>query len=342
MSQSTGRVMAVLLNYKTAEMSIDALHNLRKVMRDIPGEVLVVDNDSRDGSYEKLARAIDEIDFSDGLPACRVVQSGHNGGYGYGNNVGIRMALADPEIDFIYILNSDAFPNETAVTELRDFMLATPDAGFAGSHLHGEDGEPHFTQFRFPSYLSEFEGYAGTGPITRLLKRHQVPIFGLPDDEPSQVGWIAGASLIVRREVFEEIGVFDENFFLYFEEVDLCRRALQKGWKTYYVPTSRVVHLGSISTGMTEWTRIPTYWLNSRLYYYNKNYGKPYTVLATLAAVAGCSIARLRQALGGPKVGGPSHFLRDLIGHFVKNIWQPMLPSRCSVAPGAETVEYRS
>jgi len=339
MSASNGRVLLILLNYKTAQMTADAMLCARKAMQGIQGEVLVVDNDSQDGSFEFLQNEVQNIDQSDGLAQCLCVQSGHNGGYGYGNNVGIRQALGRDDYEYVYILNSDAFPAVDAIQRLKDFLDANPSAGFAGSHLHGEDGHPHFTQFRFPSLASELEGSANIGPITKLLKRYQVPILDLPDTEPMQVDWIAGASLMVRTKVFEDVGLFDENFFLYFEEVDLCRRARKKGWTTHYVPLSKVVHLGSISTGMDDWQRIPGYWLDSRLYYYEKHFGKIYVALATLMNLFGGSLARLRHWVGGPKHAGPPHFQRDLIRHFMRNIWRPVpKPAQSTTAPSS--VEY--
>ena len=131
----------------------------------------------------------------------------------------------------------------------------------------------------------------------------------------------------IRKEVFDDIGLFDENFFLYFEEVDLCRRARQHGWTTHFVPSSRVVHLGSVSTGMGTWTRIPQYWLDSRLYYFEKHFGKFYVTLATLLLFAGGSLARLRYLLGGPRHTGPNGFQVDLLAHFIRNIWRPRPPA---------------
>ena len=323
MTDKNGRILVVLLNYKTAQMTADAMQATRRAMRDLDGDILVVDNDSGDGSFEVLSTAIAQIDQTDNLAKCSVIQSGYNGGYGYGNNVGIRYGLEDGGYEYIYIQNSDAFPNEASIRKLLEFLTDTPTAGFAGSHLHGEDGHPHFTQFRFPSLASEFEGAAHIGPITRLLKRFQVPLFGLSDEHPTQVDWIAGASIMIRTQVFEEIGLFDENFFLYFEEVDLCRRARKKGWTTHYVPQSRVVHLGSVSTGMGSWSHIPQYWLNSRMYYYEKHFGRTYAVLATFLLLAGGALARFRHLVGGPRPRDPKGFQRDLIVHFLRNIWRP-------------------
>lgn len=340
MNTSNGTVLVILLNYKTAQMTLDALQATRAAMEGIPGEVLIVDNDSQDGSYEFLCEEVAKIPSDDGLAKCRVIQSGHNGGFGAGNNVGIRIGLEEGGFDFFYIQNSDAFPSKTAISELLTFLQANPKAGFAGSHLHGQDGEPHFTQFRFPTIASEFEGQAKTGPITKLLKRYQVPMFDLSDTKPTQIGWIAGASLLVRKEVFEDIGLFDENFFLYFEEVDLLRRAKLKGWSTYYVPTSRVVHLGSVSTGMQQWSRIPSYWFDSRLYYYTKNYGKLYAAIATLASLAGGSIYQLRLLISRRKGSGPKGFMSDLFKHFCKSIWASTARPRGTAPP--QPVELRS
>lgn len=327
MTSEKGRVLVILLNYKTPKMTADAMHRSRQAMRGIDGEILIVDNDSGDGSFEYLQNEIGNLDLGDGLTQCSIVQSDHNGGFGFGNNVGIRRGLADGSFDYFYIQNSDAFPSDDAISHLRDFLDHTPSAGFAGSQLHGEDGQPHFTQFRFPSLASEFEGSINMGPITKLLKNYQVPIHDLPENEIVQVDWIAGASIMIRKEVFDDIGLFDENFFLYFEEVDLCRRARQHGWTTHFIPSSRVVHLGSVSTGMGTWTRIPQYWLDSRLYYFEKHFGKFYVTLATLLLFAGGSLARLRYLLGGPRHTGPNGFQVDLLAHFIRNIWRPRPPA---------------
>jgi len=327
MTISHGRILVVLLNYKTQKMTADAMHRTREAMRGLDGDILIVDNDSGDGSFEYLQNEATKLDLIDGLSQCSVVQSDHNGGFGFGNNVGIRHGLADGRYDYFYIQNSDAFPADDSIEKLMDFLDRHPTAGFAGSHLHGEDGHPHFTQFRFPSLASEFEGSINMGPITKLLKNYQVPMHDLSETESIQVDWIAGASIMVRKEVFADIGLFDENFFLYFEEVDLCRRARKHGWTTHYVPQSRVIHLGSVSTGMGTWNRIPQYWLDSRLYYYEKHYGKLYTTAATLLLYVGGGLARLRYLLGGPRHTGPDRFQLDLLAHFLRKIWRPRPPT---------------
>lgn len=301
-------VHCVILNWRTSGMTVKATEAALVAMEGIDGAITIVDNDSQDGSFEAMTEA------TRGWPRVRVLQSGRNGGYGAGNNHGIRAGLPDgSKADFVYVLNSDAFPAPDAIRALLDYLEAHPDVGFAGSHIHGPDGEPHTTAFRFPSVASEFEGAAQTGPISRLL-RSSIVALPMPG-RTTRVDWLAGASVLMRRAVLDEIGVFDERFFLYFEETDLCRRAAKAGWPTVYVVESRVMHIGSVSTGMKEWRRVPGYWFDSRKLYFEKNHGRVYALAATLAHVAGLAIHRLRMAVQRRKPRTPPYFLRDLVKH---------------------------
>lgn len=317
-ASSTPSVLTVVLNYRTPELTIKAVEAALREMDGLAGSITVVDNDSRDGSFESLSLAAQER----GWTRVRVLQSGHNGGYGAGNNFGIQQGLPDGSApDYVYILNSDAFPEAGAIRLLLEYLQAHPQVGFAGSRLHGEDGAHHQTAFRFPSVFSEFEGAAATGPISRLLKNH---IVALPEPlVPQAVDWIAGASLMVRHEVFLDTAGFDERFFLYFEETDLCLRARRAGWQSVYIPQSRVMHIGSVSTGMKTWKRMPAFWFDSRLWYFTKNHGAAYAAMATLAYVAGSLIFKLRQ-LFGRRGNQPQHFVGDLISHAMR-AWKRQL-----------------
>ena len=129
------RVLTVILNYRTADMTLRAAQAAQTAMADVPGEIVIVDNDSGDGSEDMLRAGIL------GWDRTRLIQSGHNGGFGAGNNVGIRAGLSDGTApDFIYLLNSDAFPEPDAIATLRDYLVANPDCGFVGSRIAGEDG----------------------------------------------------------------------------------------------------------------------------------------------------------------------------------------------------------
>ncbi|MFQ8432170.1 glycosyltransferase [Amaricoccus sp. W119] len=306
-------VLAVILNYRTAEMTLRALGAAVRAMETIAGGIVVVDNDSRDGSFERMRDAV-AAEGWDREGRVRVIASGRNGGYGAGNNAGVRAGLPDGTApDLVYVLNSDAFPEPDAITRLLDHLDAHPEVGFAGSRIVGEDGASCRSAFRFPSIAGEFEAAARTGPVSRLLARHIVapPI----PDGTACVDWLMGASVMMRRAMLDEIGLFDEGFFLYFEETDLCLRAARAGWTSVYVPESRVLHLGSVSTGMGSWRRTPRYWFDSRLRYFVKNHGPAYAAAATVAHVVGGLIWRARRLLTGQPPCDPPRFLSDLTGH---------------------------
>lgn len=306
------RILTIILNYRTAAMTLEAAQAALREMDGLDAELVIVDNDSGDGSFEALQAGV----MARGWPV-RVLQSGRNGGFGAGNNFGIRAGMGDGSApDFYYILNSDAFPDKGAVRILHDYLVAHPKVGFAGSYIHGPEQDTHVTAFRFPTALSEFEGAIRFGPVTRLLADHVVPL-PVPD-QSGPVDWLAGASLMMRAAVLDEIGLFDEAFFLYYEETDLCRRAALAGWPTHYVVQSRVTHIGSVSTGMKAWDRVPEYWLDSRWHYFVKNHGRLHAALATCAHLAGGSLYRLRALFQRRQLIDPPHFLRHLAAHDLK------------------------
>jgi len=326
---ASGSVLTILLNYRTPAMTLRAAEAALAAMEDLPGELVIVDNDSRDGSFEALTEAAAARGWHDS-GRVRVLASGRNGGFGAGMNFGIAAGLSDGSApDYYYLLNSDAFPEAGTIRILRDFLASRPGAGLAGSYVHGEDGTPHRTAFRFPSIAGEFEASVRFGPVTRLL-RPWIVAMEIPPEE-TQVDWTAGASLMIRREVIEETGGFDESFFLYFEETDLCRRAARSGWRTHYVPRSRIAHIGSVSTGMKAWARTPGYYFDSRLHYFTKSHGPAYAAAATLARLAGGLIWQARRLLQGKPALDPPQYLGDLLAHSLR------APFRRRAAPTSET-----
>lgn len=328
------RLLTVLLNWRTPQMTLQAAEAALTALDGIDGALVIVDNASGDGSEQVMAEAVRARGWDRGPQAVRVLQSGRNGGFGAGNNFGIRAGLPDGSLpEYVYILNSDAFPAPDAIRALLTHLESHPDVGFAGSFIHGPDGVPHRTAFRFPSAAGEFEAQLRFGPVSRLLRRHIVaqPI----PQATTRVDWLAGASLMMRRSVLDRIGLFDEAFFLYFEETDLCRRAALAGWPTDYVVESRVTHIGSVSTGMKTWQRIPGFWLDSRWHYFVKNHGRAYAVAATLAAVAGGVLWRARLLIQRKDRGDPPRYLRDMVAHHARALMAPLLRRRPgALAPG--------
>lgn len=312
------QVLTVILNWRSADMTLRSAEAALIALDGIEGALTIVDNDSGDGSFEKLTAEVAARGWDRGPQRVRVLQSGRNGGFGAGNNFGIAAGLpGGARPDYVYLLNSDAFPAPDAIRALVGHLESHPATGFAGSYIHGTDGAPHHTAFRFPTLLGEFEGQVRLGPVSRLLARH---IVALPMPEATcRVDWLAGASMMMRQSVLDRIGLFDETFFLYFEETDLSRRAALAGWPTDYVVESRVAHIGSASTGMKTWTRVPGYWFDSRLHYFTKNHGRIYAAGVTLAAVTGGLIGRLRHLFQRNGRWDPPRFLRDLTAHHLRH-----------------------
>jgi N-acetylglucosaminyl-diphospho-decaprenol L-rhamnosyltransferase len=308
-------ILCILLNFRTPAMTLRAAEAALADLHALGGELVIVDNASGDGSYEMLAEQVAARGWGEG-GLVRVVPSPVNGGFGAGNNIGLKMQLSDGRApDYYYILNSDAFPDAGATAALLGHLETHPQAGIACSHIRGEDNVVHTTAFRFPSIAGEFVGAARLGFIERLLPEAPVP---MPQPEITmQVDWSAGASMMLRRTMLEQIGTFDETFFLYFEETDLCLRAARAGWSCWYVPDSRVVHIGSVSTGMKTKRRMPSYWYDSRRHYFIKNHGRPYAAAALFAHLLGGALHRLRVGLVGRRPQDPNWFLRDLAAHAI-------------------------
>lgn len=301
-------VLTVILNYKTAQMTLRSAQAARLAMQGLEGAITIVDNDSQDGSFEFLTRETAQ------WPEVRVIASGRNGGFGAGNNVGIRAGLPDgSRPDFIYLQNPDSFPDRDTIRILRAHMLADPLCGFAGSAIRGEDGVAHPAAFRFPSILSEIDAGAHTGVISRMLRKHR--IIAELSDQTGPAQWCSGASVMFRQDTLDRVGLFDETFFLYFEETDLCRRVWKAGFTGAYVPQATSMHIGSVSTGMGTWKRVPKYWFDSRAHYFRKHHGSLYLGLVTLAYVGAAWLWRARRVIERKEERIPPHFLRDLVGH---------------------------
>jgi len=303
------KVVSVTVNYKTADLTLRAVEAALSDLEPLGGRAIVVDNHSQDGSYETLCDAVVQRGWDDRVD---VYASGRNAGFGAGNNIAFRHALAsaDPP-DYFYLLNPDALPDPGGVGALHEFMERTPDAGLAGSRVRHPTGELRLSAYRFPSVVSELEKGLRLGFASRLLERWRVPM-----PAPTQtcaVDWVSGASVMLRRSMLDEVGMFDENFFLYFEETDLSLRAARAGWKTYYVMESGAEHIGQVSTGMADkQKRRPKFWFESRAYYLEKNYGRLVKTAADLAYAGAAIVPRVRTKLGRPDID-PPRFYRDFL-----------------------------
>jgi N-acetylglucosaminyl-diphospho-decaprenol L-rhamnosyltransferase len=308
------RVQVAVVNYRTGGLAIDCLRSLAPEVAACPGtRVIVVDNCSGDDSAEVIASAIAREGWSSWA---ELRQAPVNGGFSYGNNQVVRPALAsgDPP-DFFWLLNPDTRVTPGALRELIDFLQAHPKAGIAGSSYILGNGEAWPYAFRFPSILSELANGLRLSFVGKLLKNH----VGLRrmGDQPEQVDWLPGASMLVRREVFQSVGLMDEGYFLYFEETDFSLAARRADWQTWYVPQSCVIHLVGQSTGVSGHhaglKRRPQYWFDSRRRFWVKNHGRFYAAATDVVwALAYCTW-KLRSLVQRKSADYPPHFFGDLL-----------------------------
>jgi GT2 family glycosyltransferase len=213
-------------------------------------------------------------------------------------------------------LNADTIVRPNAFKALLDFMDQNPKIGIAGSRLEDPDATPQRSAFRFQSPLGTLEGNLRLGLVSRLLNRWMVapPVV----DHTCETDWVAGASMIIRREVLADIGLLDEGYYTYFDDIDFCFNARKQGWPTWYVPASRVVHLVGQSTGVTSRPkRLPAYVFEARRRYFLKNHGPLYAAMVDVCMISGLSLWRLRVLLTGKEDATAPHLLRDSIRHSV-------------------------
>lgn len=312
------RLVVVIVNYRTPGLTIDCLHSLEKEVRALTGtRVVVTDNASGDDSVEQISAAIEAQGWGKWVEFMPLER---NGGFAYGNNAAIRPALKDPNPpQYILLLNPDTIVRPAALQALVDFMDKHPNVGIAGSRLEEPDGTPQHSAFRFHSVLSELDHGLRLGVVSKLLSKWDVapPI----SEETCQTDWVAGASMIVRREVFETAGLMDEEYFMYYEEMDFCLQAKKSGWDCWYVPQSRVVHLVGQSSGVTDTKRPakrrPQYWFDSRRRYFLKNYSWLYTALADAFWASGFALWSLRRKVQGKPDSDPPQILSDFLRNSV-------------------------
>ncbi len=310
-------IAVVIVTYKCAQLTINSISSIEpeRATAGIQVRVYVVDNAS--GDLDAISQAANDHHWSSWVT---LISAPKNGGFAYGNNLAIERAYESHIPDYFYFLNPDTEVRAGAIGALVQFLQTYTDVGIAGSGIDNSDGSEWPIAFRFPTLLSELISGLETGIVTRALHRWAVPQRMSGISQP--VDWVSGASMMIRAAVFSAIGGLDENYFLYFEETDFCFRARAAGFQTWYVPESRVMHLGGQSTQCNAPNLprrpLPAYWFESRRRYFVSRFGLNYAIAVDIVAIVAYSLGSIKR-IAARRARVPN-FVHDLIRHSV--LWR--------------------
>jgi GT2 family glycosyltransferase len=252
-------VSIVIVSWNTANLLRTCLEAIRLQTTYVPNhaiETIVVDNSSSDGSAD-----IVQTEF----PEVKLIKNAHNYGFARGTNQGVQVAHGD----YVLFLNPDTQMFPGSLKTLIEFMELNPKAGAAGARLLNEDGSLQQSAYPDLTLLREF------WRLFHLDQLYPLAIYPLSQWNPQKahpVDVVQGACLILRREVIEEVGLLDEDYFMYTEEVDLCHRLHHAGWGVYWVPGAEVLHYGDQSTRQRK-TEMFLMLYESKILFFRKHHG---------------------------------------------------------------------
>jgi len=293
MPTGVATITVIVVNWNTRELLAECLDSVEATAGDLDLETVVVDNGSSDGSQD-MVRAR--------FPAVRLIANDDNLGFGRANN----QAIAATQTPYVLMLNSDARLTPGALQRLLVRLDSAPRAGLVGAQLHHPDGTFQLSHVRFPSLGREALILSGLG---RALFGSWYPSFGPDGDGRAQVvDWVSGACMLARRAALDDVRGFDEGYFLYGEEMDLCYALRQVGWEVWYEPRAVVLHrLSASSAGQLEAREARLY--RGRMRFFRKHHGtgaaRLFAAELYLFTPPKIALHRLLHGLSGGRRGRP-------------------------------------
>lgn len=241
-------ISIVIVNYKSKGLTLNCIKSIEEAdFGRLEREIIVVDNNSGDQIAEILAWQHPSVIF---------VQSSINKGMGGGNNVGIKRARGK----YIVVMNPDTLALKDTFSTLFDFMERNPQVGIAGPKQFNPDRTVQESRYRYPKVLTLLyrRTFLGRLPFAKKAIKNFL-MDDVSKEEPHEVDWLLGSCLFIRTKALKEVGYFDERFFLYFEDTDLCRRFTEKKWKVIYYPLAHIIHNHNRASADNPWY---TFFLN--------------------------------------------------------------------------------
>ncbi len=303
-SASNPELSVIIVSYNTRDLLIQCLSSVLNQTVEVDLEIVVVDNDSTDGSASEVKAK---------FPQVQVLMNERNIGFSKANNQALRLTKGR----YVVLLNPDTLVLDNALDRMVNFMRNHRGAGILGCRILNPDGTLQRSAFPPPSVWTSLTSKLSIerllpGKADRYYRRHLERLFPSTltnsyydkkcekAQHAFRVGWVSGACLLIRRATAEDIGLMDENLFLFGEDADWCTRAREKGWAVMLLPSARVIHFGGMSTSGALSTSIAAGQF-SRLYFAKKHFG-PGAVsvlrcVAFLALLAKQIIMRLKRGI---------------------------------------------
>lgn len=254
-------ISVIIVNYNTCELTINCIRSVYELTSGIEYEIILVDNYSEDGSLVEIRKQFPEV---------VIVENKSNLGFGRANNKGAEYAKGK----YLFLLNSDTILVENVLKKFFLFMEEHTEYVSCGCNLIDTSGKCTISHGCLPSLLKEIFllGLYKLMPsyYNNYLSDGQTVLQG----NLSDTGYISGADIFVRKEVYDELKGFDEKIFLYFEETDLFYRMKERGYKSCIIDSCKIIHLGGASSSVN--VRKITFYVRSLLYYYRKHHSSVY------------------------------------------------------------------
>lgn len=309
------KLSVIIVNYNVKYYLDQCIRSVLRAFEEMntPAEIIVVDNHSADGSVDYLEKRYPQMLY----PMVRFVRSAHNLGFARANNIAIRQSRGE----YVLLLNPDTIVGEDVLKASVDFMDVHEDAGAVGVRMLGAQGRRAMESRRgLPTPMVSFFkmlGFCNRWPHHRLFGKYYMGY--LPWDEPSQIEVVSGAYCMLRRKALDEVGLLDEDFFMYGEDIDLSYRVLKGGYHNYYLPVD-ILHYKGESTQKSSFRYVHVFY-EAMLIFFRKHYSGMTFLLSlpiktaiyakALMALVGMLSERMRKSLGffAPSAEGAQHYV---------------------------------
>ena len=309
------KLSVIIVNYNVKYYLDQCIRSVLRAFEEMntPAEIIVVDNHSADGSVDYLEKRYPQMLY----PMVRFVRSAHNLGFARANNIAIRQSRGE----YVLLLNPDTIVGEDALKKCVDFMDVHENAGAVGVRMLNATGKRAMESRRgLPTPMVSFFkmlGFCNRWPHHRLFGKYYMGY--LPWDEPCQIEVVSGAYCMLRRKALDEVGLLDEDFFMYGEDIDLSYRVLKGGYHNYYLPVD-ILHYKGESTQKSSFRYVHVFY-EAMLIFFRKHYSGMTFLLSlpiktaiyakALMALVGMLSDRMRKSLGffAPSAEGAQHYV---------------------------------